>query len=42
VREDVGRPIYDAPPILRKEVEVKPEKTVDVCFEFLIRKVTIE
>jgi len=30
MNEDVGRPIYDAPPILRKEGEVKPEKTVDV------------
>ena len=39
---DVGRPIDDAPRILREEVEVKPQKTVDVCFEFLIRKVTIE
>jgi hypothetical protein len=30
VREDVVRPIEDATPILRKEGEVKPEKTVDV------------
>ena len=42
MNEDVGRPIDDAPPIRRKEVEVKPQETVDVCFEFLIRKVTIE
>jgi hypothetical protein len=42
VREDVGRPIYDAPPILRKEVEVKPQETADVHFEFSVRKVTIE
>ena len=30
MNEDVGRPIYDAPHILRKEGEVKPENTVDV------------
>ena len=42
VNEDVGRPIDDAPSIRTKEVEVKPEKTVDVCFEFPVRKVTIE
>lgn len=42
VREDVGRPIYDAPHILRKEIEVKPKETVDVHFEFPVRKVTIE
>ena len=42
MNEDVGWPIDDAPPILRKEVEAKPEKTVDGCFEFLIRKVTIK
>jgi hypothetical protein len=30
MNEAVGRPIYDAPPILRKEGEVKPEKTANV------------
>jgi hypothetical protein len=30
MNEDVGRPIDDAPPILRKEGEVTPEKTADV------------
>lgn len=30
MNEDVGRPIYNVPPILRKEGEGKSEKTVDV------------
>jgi hypothetical protein len=42
VREDVGRPIYDAPHVHRQEIEVKPKGTVDVRFEFPVRKVTIE
>jgi len=42
INEDVGRPIHDAPPIRRKEVEVKPQETVDVRFKYPVRKVTIE
>jgi len=42
MNEDVERPIDDAPPIRRKEVEVKPQETADVPFEFPVRKVTIE
>jgi len=42
VREDVGRPVYDAPHILRMELEVKPKEAVEVDFEFPVRKVTIE
>jgi hypothetical protein len=39
---DVGRPIDDAPPIRRKEVDVKLQETADVPVEFPVRKVTIE
>jgi hypothetical protein len=42
MNEDVGWPIDDAPPIPRKEVEVKPEKTVDGCFVIPLRKVMIK
>jgi hypothetical protein len=42
IRIDVNRPVFDAPHILRKEIEVKPKETVQVQFEFPARKVTME
>lgn len=42
VRMDVARPTYDQPHVVRQEIEVKPHETVDVHFEFPVRKVTIE
>lgn len=42
VRMDVTRPAYDRPHVIRKEIEVKPNDTVDVHFEFPVRTVLIE
>jgi hypothetical protein len=42
VRMDVTRPAYDQPHVIRKELEIKPKETVDVHFEFPVRRVTIE
>lgn len=42
VRMDVARPTYDQPHVIRREIEVKPNETVDVHFEFPVRKVLIE
>jgi hypothetical protein len=42
VRMDVTRPFYDRPHVIRREIEVKPKETVDVHFEFPVRKVLIE
>lgn len=42
VRMDVNRPTYDQPHVIRREIEVKPKETVEVHFEFPVRKVTIE
>lgn len=42
VRMDVARPTYDQPHVIRREVEVKPKETVEVHFEFPVRKVIIE
>lgn len=42
VRMDVTRPSYDRPHVIRTEIEIKPTETVDVRFEFPVRKVTIE
>jgi hypothetical protein len=42
VRMDVARPTYDQAHVIRKEIEVKPKDTVEVHFEFPVRKVTIE
>jgi plastocyanin len=42
VRMDATHPIYDRPHVIQKEIEVKPNETVDVHFEFPVRKVTIE
>jgi len=39
---DVNRPTYDQPHVIRKEIEIKPKETVEVHFEFPVRKVTIE
>jgi plastocyanin len=42
VRMDATHPVYDRPHVIQKEIEVKPNETVDVHFEFPVRKVTIE
>jgi hypothetical protein len=42
IREEVGRPVYDRPHIRRQEIEVKPKETVEVGFEFPVRKVYID
>jgi hypothetical protein len=42
IREETGRPIYDRPHIRQQEIEVKPKETVDVSFEFPVRKVHID
>ena len=42
IREETARPIYDRPHIHRQEIEVKPKETVQVHFEFPVRKVTID
>ena len=42
VREDAARPFYDRPHILRQEIEVKPKESVEVHFEFPVRKVVID
>jgi hypothetical protein len=39
---DATHPVYDRPHVIQKEIEVKPNETVDVHFEFPVRKVTIE
>lgn len=39
---DHMHPIYDRPHVIQKEIEVQPSETVDVHFEFPVRKVTIE
>ena len=38
VRMDVGRPIYDAPHIIERDIEVKPNGTVEERFEFPSRE----
>jgi len=38
----VGQPVYASPHLLRKEIEVKPKQTIEVQFEFPVRKVTVE
>ncbi len=42
IREEKGRPIYDRPHIRQQEIDVKPTKTIDVVFEFPVRKVFID
>lgn len=42
IREEASRPFYDRPHIHRQEVEVKPNQSVTLHFEFPVRKVTIE
>jgi hypothetical protein len=42
IREEKGRPIYDRPHIRQQEINVKPTKTIDVVFEFPVRKVFID
>lgn len=42
IREESSRPFYDRPHIRRQEIEVKPRETVEVRFEFPVRKVFID
>jgi hypothetical protein len=42
IREEMGRPIYDRPHLHQQEIDVKPTKTIDVSFEFPVRKVYID
>jgi hypothetical protein len=42
IREETGRPIYDRPHIRHQEIEVKPKETVEVGFEFPVRKVYMD
>ena len=42
IREESSRPFYDRPHIHRQEIEVKPKESVEMHFEFPVRKVTIE
>ncbi len=42
IREEASRPFYDRPHVHRQEVEVKPDESINLHFEFPVRKVTIE
>ena len=42
IREEKGRPIYDRPHVRQQEIEVKPTTTIEVGFEFPVRKVYID
>jgi hypothetical protein len=42
IREEMGRPIYDRPHIRQQEIELKPQETIKVDFEFPVRKVFID
>lgn len=42
IREEKGRPIYDRPHLRQQEIEVKPTTTIEVGFEFPVRKVYID
>ena len=42
LREVAGRPMYDRPHIRQQEIEVKPKETIEVGFEFPVRKVYID
>lgn len=42
LREENARPFYDRPHIHRQEIEVKPNESINLRFEFPVRKVTIE
>jgi hypothetical protein len=42
IREEMGRPIYDRPHIRQQEIEIKPSETIEVGFEFPVRKVYID
>ena len=42
IRDESSRPFYDRPHIRMQEIEVKSKESVDVHFEFPVRKVTIE
>ncbi len=42
IREEAGRPFYDRSHIREQEVEVKPQETITVGFEFPVRKVYVD
>jgi hypothetical protein len=42
IREEQGRPLYDRPHLRQQEIEVKATKTLEVSFEFPVRKVYID
>ena len=42
IREAAGRPIYDRPHIRQQEIEIKPNETIKVGFEFPVRQVYID
>ena len=42
IREETGRPIYDRSHIRQQEIEIKPSETIEVGFEFPVRKVYID
>jgi hypothetical protein len=42
IREEAARPFYDRPHVHRQEIEVKPKESVEVHFEFPLRKVVID
>jgi hypothetical protein len=42
IKEATGRPLYDRPHIRLREIEVKPKETIQLGFEFPVRKVYID
>jgi len=42
IREEKGRPIYNRPHVRQQEIEVKPTTTIEVGFEFPVRKVYVD
>lgn len=42
IKEATGRPLYDRPHIRQQEIEIKPRETVQIGFEFPVRKVYID
>ncbi|MEO5863445.1 MAG: carboxypeptidase regulatory-like domain-containing protein [Nitrospiraceae bacterium] len=42
IREEAGRPIYDRPHTRQQEIEIKPQETITVGFEFPVRKVYVD
>ncbi len=42
IREETSRPFYDRPHIHRQELDVKPNESINLRFQFPVRKVLIE